>query len=213
MMRSISPHSLAVRTSPFQGGGHGFESRWGCQCKKLSWIRTREGEAVANVPVARLQAVNQASSASADTQSLAAKQRRDCRIPLGMPITTLTASGRFFRMEAMRKAGSFSEFFLALFFNLLLNYPLGLITLLLWVLHLLLGIPGFIPLIGLAVWFFVAFFITLFLSLFAYLGESPTRKRAKRNPHTSEDTESMAKPYQPSEIINTMDVSDKHSSE
>ena len=87
----------------------------------------------------------------------------------------------------MRKASSFGEFFLALFFNLLIVYPLGLLTLLLWILHLLLGIPGFIPLIALAVWFFVALFVTVFLSLFAYLGESPSRKRVKRNSRSSNE--------------------------
>ena len=101
----------------------------------------------------------------------------------------------------MRKAESFGGFFLALFFNLLINYPLGLITLILWVLHLWLGIPGFIPLIGLAVWFSVAFFITAFLSLFAWLGESPSRKRVKRNAQFPNGTDSMANYNQPSEII------------
>jgi len=99
----------------------------------------------------------------------------------------------------MRKAESFGGFFLALFFNLLINYPLGLITLILWILHLWLGIPGFIPLIGLAVWFSVAFFITAFLSLFAWLGESPSRKRVKRNAPSSEVANSMANLNQPSE--------------
>jgi len=101
----------------------------------------------------------------------------------------------------MRKAESFGGFFLALFFNLLINYPLGLITLILWILHLWLGIPGFIPLIGLALWFSVAFFITAFLSLFAWLGESPGRKRTKRNSPSSNGTHSVANRDQPSEII------------
>jgi len=99
----------------------------------------------------------------------------------------------------MRRAESFGGFFLALFFNLLINYPLGLITLILWILHLWLDIPGFIPLVGLAVWFSVAFFITAFLSLFAWLGESPGRKRVKHTAHSPKVMNSVANLEQPSE--------------
>ena len=55
---SICPHSLAVRTPPFQGGSRGFEPRWGYQAlkdplvgsffieEKATWVRTREGTTV-----------------------------------------------------------------------------------------------------------------------------------------------------------------------
>ena len=97
----------------------------------------------------------------------------------------------------MRRASPSNGFFLALLLNLLFNYPLGVLTLILWILHLWLGIPGFIPLIGLGVWVVTAFSVTAFFSLFAWIGESPRRgsprrgsSRRKQNEQGSEASKS-----------------------
>ena len=97
----------------------------------------------------------------------------------------------------MRRPSASDGLLLAFLLNLLLHYPWGLLALLLWILHLWLGIPWFLPLIALGVWVFIALFITVFFNLFAWIGESARTKKSKRNPHYTRDPATLIETKQP----------------
>lgn len=100
----------------------------------------------------------------------------------------------------MRRTSSSHGFFLCFILNLFLNFEWGLLALLLWILHLLLGIPWFLPLMGLAVWLLIAFFAT-FLINWGRSASEPTPERENRNPYSARNEDVFGRHQAPAEDI------------
>ena len=90
----------------------------------------------------------------------------------------------------MRRKGKSSDgFFLCFLFNLLFNYWLGLIALVLLILHFWLKIPLFLTFIGLLAWVGVALITSVMVLWAAKTSDEETPYRENLNPYSAKNSD------------------------
>ncbi len=87
----------------------------------------------------------------------------------------------------MRRATSSDGFLIGYIISVMWNIGWGLLALILWALHYLLGLPLFFTFIALAVWLLKALVATSLVYWAASSAADPTPKRENRNPYSAKD--------------------------
>jgi len=94
----------------------------------------------------------------------------------------------------MRRTTASKGIVMCCILNLFLNFEWAALAVLLFALHLWLGIPMFLSLIGLAVWLFTALFATFLVSWGANSSGTPTPRRENRNPYSAATEDIFKRP-------------------
>ena len=89
----------------------------------------------------------------------------------------------------MRRTNANKGFLLCCILNLFLNFEWAALAVLLFILHLWLGVPVILSLVGLGIWLLVALLATLLISWGVRSSNTPTPYRENRNPYSAKNAD------------------------
>ena len=99
----------------------------------------------------------------------------------------------------MRKKPFSYDYILCYTVNLGLNFEWGILSLILWLLHLWLGIPEILYQIGIGIWMAISLFTAVLMSLGAKSDSEPRVNRKNLNPYSAKNPDFIDKPEKPDE--------------